>query len=206
MIQLFGHPASTCTRKVLFSLEETATPYELTLVDIMKGEHKSPAHVARQPFGQLPAIEDNGFKMFESRAIARYVDEKAGFKLTPKDPQARAKMEQWVSVETSDFTPAAMTFVYDGVFKRAQTPEALKTAGEKLETAVAVMDKSLAESGKPFLTGDQFTIADIAFAPYIDYSMMTSAKDIYAKYPNFTAWWKRVSERPTWQKIRAKGF
>ena len=206
MIKLYGHPGSTCTRTVLFSLEENAIPYELTLVDIMKGEHKSLGHIARQPFGQLPAIDDDGFKMYESRAMARYIDEKSGFKLTPKDAQQRAKMEQWISVETSDFTPAAMTFVYDGVFKRAQTPEALKAAGDKLEAAVAVIDKSLAESGKPFLVGDQFTIADITFAPYIDYTMMTPAKDIYAKYPQFTAWWGRVSSRPTWQKIRAHGF
>ncbi len=206
MIKLYGHPGSTCTRTVLFSLEENAIPYELTLVDIMKGEHKSLGHIARQPFGQLPAIDDDGFKMYESRAMARYIDEKSGFKLTPKDAQQRAKMEQWISVETSDFSPAAMTFVYDGVFKRAQTPEALKAAGDKLEAAVAVIDKSLAESGKPFLVGDQFTIADITFAPYIDYTMMTPAKDIYAKYPQFTAWWGRVSSRPTWQKIRAHGF
>lgn len=206
MIKLFGHPASTCTRNVLFTLAETHTPYELVLVDIMKGEHKQPAHVARQPFGQLPAIEDDGFKLYESRAIARYVDEKAGSKLTPKDAQQRAKMEQWISIETSDFYAPAMTFIYDGVFKRAQTPEELKKAADKLELVSSVIDKALAESGKPFLVGDQFTIADIAFAPYLDYSAMTDAKHIYSKYPQMSAWWSRVSERPTWQKIRATGF
>lgn len=204
MLKVFGHPISTCTRKVLFTANETNTPYELVLVDIMKGEHKGPAHVARQPFGQLPAIEDDDFKMFESRAIARYIDDKAGGKLTPKDPKAKAKMEQWISVETSDFYAPAMTFIYDAVFKRPQTEEALKTAGEKLEKAVAVIDGSLAESGKPWLVGDQFTIAEVAFAPYIEYAMASpAAKAIFDKYPHFTAWWKRVSERPAWQKTRS---
>ncbi len=78
MIKLFGHPMSTCTRKVLFTLNETNTPYEMEMVDITKGAHKSPEHVARQPFGQLPALDDDGFKMYESRAMARYIDEKAG--------------------------------------------------------------------------------------------------------------------------------
>lgn len=204
MIKLFGHPMSTCTRKVLFTLNETNTPYELDLVDITKGAHKSPEHVARQPFGQLPAIDDDGFKMFESRAIARYIDDKAGHKLTPKDAQGRAKMEQWISVETSDFTPSAMTFVYHDVFHRPQQEDKLAESGAKLEKCVGVIDTALAESGKAFLVGDQMTIADVTFAPYIDYCMASpSAKAIFAKHPHFMAWWNRVSERPSWQKVRA---
>ena len=204
MIKLYGHPASTCTRKVLFTLNETNTPYELETVNLMTGEHKQPAHMARQPFGQLPAIDDDGFKMFESRAIARYLDDKAGHKLTPKDAQGRAKMEQWISVETSDFYPHAMTFIYNDIFKRPQQEEVLANAGTKLETCVKVMDTALAASGKPFLVGDQMTLADVVFAPYIEYCMASpSAKAIFAKHPHFIAWWNRVSERPSWQKVRA---
>ncbi|HEY0251852.1 MAG TPA: glutathione binding-like protein [Kofleriaceae bacterium] len=203
MLKVFGHPASTCTRKVVFTANETNTPYELVLVDIFKGEHKSPEHVARQPFGQLPALDDDGFKMFESRAMSRYVDEKAGGMLTPKDPQARAKMEQWISVETSDFYQLIMTFIYEDVFKRPQGEEALKTAGEKVEKVVSVIDSSLKESGKDWLAGDQFSIAEVAFAPYLEYAQMTKAKPIFDKYPHFSAWWKRVSDRPAWQKTRA---
>jgi len=204
MIKLYGHPASTCTRKVLFTLNETNTPYELETVNLMTGEHKQPAHMARQPFGQLPAIDDDGFKMFESRAIARYLDDKAGHKLTPKDAQGRAKMEQWISVETSDFYPHAMTFIYNDIFKRPQQEEVLANAGTKLETCVKVMDTALAASGKPFLVGDQMTLADVVFAPYIEYCMASpSAKAIFVKHPHFIAWWNRVSERPSWQKVRA---
>jgi glutathione S-transferase len=204
MIKLYGHPVSTCTRKVLFTLNETNTPFELDTVNIMTGEHKQPAHMARQPFGQLPALDDDGFKMFESRAMARYVDDKAGHKLTPKDAHGRAKMEQWISVETSDFYPHAMTFIYNDIFKRPQQEEALANAGTKLETCVKVMDTALAASGKPFLVGDQFTLADVVFAPYVEYCMASpSAKAIFAKHPHFTAWWNRVSERPSWQKVRA---
>jgi glutathione S-transferase len=204
MIKVFGHPASTCTRKVLFTLNETATPFELEMVDITKGAHKSAEHVARQPFGQLPALADGGFEMFESRAMARYIDEKAGFKLTPKDPQQRAKMEQWISVETSDFAAHAMTFVANDVFKRPQQEEVLANAGAKLEQCVGVMDAALAASGKPFLVGDQMTLADVVFAPYVEYCMVSpSANAIFAKHPHFTAWWNRVSERPAWQKVRA---
>jgi glutathione S-transferase len=198
MIKLYGNPMSTCTRKVLATLHETNTPFEMNVVDFGKGENKQPAHMAHQPFGQVPAIDDDGFGMYESRAIARYIDAKAGGKMTPTDSKQRAKMEQWISVETEDFTPHAMKFIYEGVFKRPQTPEVMQNATTRLELACSVLDKNLA--GKTFMVGDQFTIADVTYAPYIDYAMMTPAKDIFAKHANFMAWWGRVNERPSWTK------
>lgn len=194
---------STCTRKVLFTLNETHTPYELTVVDFAKGEHKMPAHLAHQPFGQLPALDDGGFQMYESRAMARYIDLVAGGKLTPKDAQGLGKMEQWISVESANFTPHAMTFIYHGVFKREQSVEALASAGTKLELACSVLEKNL-EKTKAFLVGDQLTLADIGYAPYLEYAMHTDAKAIIAKHPHLMAWWNRVSERPTWHKAAGR--
>jgi glutathione S-transferase len=201
MIKLYGNPASTCTRKVLFALNETNTPYELSVIDFMKGEHKAPAYVAsHQPFGQMPALDDGDFHMFESRAMMRYIDDKAGHKLTPKDAQGRALMEQWISVEMSNFTPHAMQFVYAGAFKRDVPADKLAEAGTKLELACSVMDKRLAET-KAFLAGSELTLADLGFAPYIEYAMMhPDAKTIFSKHPHVMAWWNRVSERPTWHK------
>jgi glutathione S-transferase len=202
MIKLYGNPMSTCTRKVLATMHETNTPFEMNTVDFSKGEHKQPAHMAHQPFGQVPAIDDDGFAMFESRAIARYIDAKAGGKLTPTDLKQRAKMDQWISVETEDFTPHVMKFVYHHIMKREQPADVMATATTKLELACSVLDKNLA--GKTFMVGDQFTIADITYAPYIEYAMGTPAKDIFAKHPNFMAWWGRVSERPSWMKAAGR--
>ena len=73
-IKLYGMAMFTCTRRVRCVLEEMGLPYELVLVDLSKGEHKQPAHLAIQPFGQVPVLEDNdGTKIFESRAIMRYL-------------------------------------------------------------------------------------------------------------------------------------
>jgi len=202
MIKLYGNPMSTCTRKVLATLHETNTPFEMNVIDLGKGEHKQPAHLARQPFGQVPAIDDDGFAMYESRAIARYIDAKSGGKLTPTELKQRAKMEQWISVETENFTPHAMKFVYEHIFKRPQGEEVIKNATTRLELACSVLDKNLA--GKTFLVGDQFTIADITYAPYIEYAMGTPAKDIFAKHTNFMAWWNRVHERPSWMKAAGR--
>ncbi len=73
-IKLYGMTMSTCTRRVRCVLEEMGLPYEIVLVDLSKGEHKQPAHLAIQPFGQVPVLEDiDGTKIFESRAIMRYL-------------------------------------------------------------------------------------------------------------------------------------
>lgn len=199
MLKVFGHPASTCTRKVLMTLAETNTPFEFSVVDFGTGAHKQDPHLARQPFGRVPAIDDDGFALYESRAICRYLNERASGKLMPTDAKGRALVEQWVSIETSEFTPPAMKFVYEYVFKRPQDPAALESAKGSLDTACAVMDKTLAKT--PYLAGSEFTFADVCFMPYVEYAMNTPAKDIFTKHPNVVAWWNRVRERPTWKKV-----
>jgi glutathione S-transferase len=202
MIKIFGNPMSTCTRKVLMTLAETKTPFELTVIDFTTGEHKKPAHLSRQPFGQIPAIDDDGFAFYESRAICRYINEKVDGNLIPGDLKSRALMEQWISVETSNFSPHAMKFVYHHVFKRPQDPAVIEAATKGLETALGVMDATLAKT--PFLAGSEFSLGDVFFMPYIEYAMMTPAKEIIAKFPHVSSWWNKISERPTWKKATGK--
>ena len=166
------------------------------------GEHKQQPHLSRQPFGQIPAIDDDGFSFYESRAICRYLSEKAGGALVPGDIKGRALMEQWISVETPNFTPHVMKFIYHHVFQRAQEPPVLEAAGKGLEACLGVMEARLAKS--PFLAEAQFTLADIVFMPYIEYAMGTPIKATFAKYPQVSAWWSKIGERPTWQKVAGR--
>jgi glutathione S-transferase len=201
-MKIYGHPMSTCTRKVLMTLLETGTPYELVVVDFAKGEHKQEPHVSRQPFGQVPALQDGDFELYESRAMCRYVNDKASGSLVPRDVRDRARAEQWISVETSDFSGAAMKFVFHHIFQRQQTPETLETAGAQLDKALAIMDKQLASH--PFIAGDSFTLADVCFMPYVEYAMSTPAQERFAKHPHGSAWWSQGSERPTWRKVAGR--
>lgn len=203
MLKVFGHPMSTCSRKVLMTLAETKLPYEFVTVDFAKNEHKQEPHLSRQPFGQIPAIDDGGFAFYESRAICRYLNEKAGGNLVPTDIQGRATMEQWISIETSNFAPHAMKFIYHHVFKRPQDTAVLDAAGKSLDTALGAMDKRLATS--PFLAGPEFTLADIVYMPYLEYVMSTPVKTAITKFPNVSAWWNKISERPTWKKVVGRG-
>lgn len=202
MIKLYGNPLSTCTRKVLTTLAETKTPFEFITVDFATGEHKQPTNLSRQPFGQVPAIDDNGFALFESRAICRYLSEKADSALTPRDPQQRARMEQWLSVEQSNLSTAAMKFIFHYLFHRPQEPATLEAATAMLETCFTVLSKPLANS--TYLVGEQFTLADIGMMPYVEYLLVTPAADTVKKFPAIMSWWSRVSERPSWKAASGK--
>jgi len=200
MIQLYGNPLSTCTRKVLTALLETDTPYQMHVIDFAKREHKQEPHLSRQPFGQIPAINDDGFELFESRAICRYISAKSGDKLVPSSIKERALMDQWSSVEQSNFSAPAMKFVYHFIFKRPQEQAVLDSALASLETAFSALDKPL--SARPFLAGEKFTIADIGYMPYLDHlAKMPEVSAKLEKHPHVEAWWGRLRERASWRKI-----
>lgn len=203
MLTIYGHPMSTCTRKVLTTAIELGTPYELVTVDFGRGEHKQEPHLSRQPFGKIPAIDHDGFAMYESRAITRYLNDLGGGKLAPADARGRARMEQWMSVESSYFSDPTMKFVFHHVFQRKQDDDTLSRARASFDHAMEVMDKRLAEA--PYFAGDDFSLADISYMPYVEYSFATPLKEAYAKHPHVSAWWKRVSERPSWRKVSGKG-
>jgi glutathione S-transferase len=201
-MKIFGHPMSTCTRKVLTTLAETHTPYELVVVDFAKGEHKQPPHILRQPFGQVPALEDDGFALYESRAMCRYLNDKADGPLVPRDLRARAVAEQWISIESANFSGHAMKFIYQYVFKRDVDPKVLEAAGQALDNTLGIMDAQLAKH--PYIAGSTFTLADICYMPYLEYVMASPAKEIVAKHPNVSAWWAKISDRPSWRKVTGR--
>lgn len=202
MIQLYGNPLSTCTRKVLTALLETKTPYEMHVIDFAKAEHKQEPHISRQPFGQIPAIDDGGFVLFESRAICRYVSAKAGDQLIPSSLKERALMDQWSSVEQSNVSPHAMKFIYHYIFKRPQEPAVLEAAEAALEKAFAALSKPLAT--QTFLVGDKLTIADIGHMPYLELLGSTPVQAKLEKYPHVVAWWGRLRERESWRKVTGR--
>ena len=121
-IKLVGNPVSTCTRRVATVLKEKGIPFELVGIDFAKGEHKSPEFIAKQPFGQVPYLDDDGFIVYESRAIARYVaakfrDQGNPILPDPSDLKATALFEQAASIEASNFDPYASGIAHEKVFK-----------------------------------------------------------------------------------------
>ncbi|MCP3138882.1 glutathione S-transferase N-terminal domain-containing protein [Pyxidicoccus xibeiensis] len=208
-MKVYGHPMSTCTRKVLTTLAEKGHEAQFVLVDLMKGEHKQPAHVARQPFGVIPAFEDDdGFMIYESRAIIRYLDRKLpGPSLTPSNPQAYGRMEQSISVEQSYFTPAAMKVIWERFFKPhmggGTADEARIAEGlQGVEKVFAIIDPVLGK--QQYFAGDSFSLAEVSWLPYMEFFVASGGMELIGKYKNVAAWWERVSTRPSWKKVTGR--
>lgn len=200
---LYGHPASTCTRKVLCTLYEKGAEFEFVVVDITKGEQKSPEHLARQPFGVVPTIDDDGFTLYESRAIIRYLDLKIpGESLTPQSVQLRAFMDQWISVESCYFSPPAMkailTIWYASMSSATPDQSVIDEGVIGAAKALDVLEKSLPTKG--YLVSD-FSLADICYAPYLQYLEDMKLGAVITDRPRVAAWWDRIKARPSWQKV-----
>ncbi|MCY1031091.1 glutathione S-transferase family protein [Corallococcus sp. BB11-1] len=202
-MKVYGNPMSTCSRKVMMVLAEKNREVEFINIDLTKGEQKTPAHLARQPFGVVPALEtDDGFMMYESRAIIRYLDRTLpGTSLTPTDAKAYALMEQFMGVEQSYFSGPAMKIVMERF--RGTNDEANVAKGrEGMKKPLEVIDAVLAK--QPFLAGNDFTLAEVTWAPYVDYLLAMGEQPALAEHKNVMAWWDRVSSRPSFKKATGR--
>lgn len=205
-MKVYGHPLSSCTRKVLLTFFEKGTEAELVPVDLFAGEQKHAAHLARHPFGVVPILDDDGFVLFESRAILRYLDARlGGAALTPPSARDAARMSQWLSVDQSYVAPHTRALAYQRILRKHEglAPEAgAEAAAESaLAHAFAVLDGAL--RGADYLVGDAFSLADVSLMPYVASLPMLSAAHLVADLPRLAGWWARVQDRSSWRRLVA---
>lgn len=207
-IKVHGLAQATCTKRVLTVLAEKNIPYELVEVDVMKGEHKQEPYLKKHPFGVIPVLEDDGFFIYESRAICRYLEVKfkgQGTELIPTELKAYGLFEQGAYVESSNFSPSAEGVVYELFFKNLRglsaDAEKAKQHTEKLASVLDVYEKIL--SKQEYIGGSTFTIADIYHLPYASLLFAINLGHLITDRPHVNAWWQRISSRPSWQKVNA---
>jgi len=205
-LKLHGFPMSTCTRRVALVAKECNVPYELIQVNLSAAEHKQPPHLAHQPFGQIPYItQDDGFEIFESRAIGRYIATLgSGPELVPTEPKARAKFEQAASVEYSHFEPVVSGILVERVFKQyrgqAADEERVKQLIPQLESKLDVYETILGK--QKYLAGDEVTLADLFHLPHGSLVFEHLGLGNLEKRPNVQRWWKDITSRPSWQAVK----
>jgi len=210
MIKVHGIPGSPYGRAVLATCLEKGTPYRL--VPLAPGALRGPEHLARHPFGRMPAIEDDGFQLYETQAILRYIDaSRPGPALTPADPKARARMDQAIGViDWYFFTPnSAMTLGFNRVVApRLGFPvdeAAVAASLEATRRCVEVFAGFLAD-GRPYLAGDALSLADLHAYPHLDMlSQCPEAAPMLEGTP-IIAWLDRLAARPsfattTWDRL-----
>jgi len=206
VIKIHGMGMSTCTRRVATVFKELNVPYELVPIDLRAGAHKSPQYLELQPFGQVPVLEEeDGFKVYESRAIARYIAAKYGKgKLIPTDLKELALFEQAASIEQNNFDPYASGIGAEKVFKAMQggTPDEAKVAEltKTLEAKLQVYEVILGK--QKYLAGNEVTLADLFHLPYG--ALITDHAGVkgLTATPNVARWWADISSRPSWNAVK----
>ncbi|KAJ6566271.1 glutathione S-transferase [Mycena capillaripes] len=196
---------------VALVLAEKQIPFEHIVVDLTAQEQKTPEHLALHPFGQVPVIDDDGFILYESRAICRYLAEKyadQGTPLLPKGLKERALVEQAASVELANFKPAIGKFGRERMKQRSGLAVDQAVLDEGLAEIRAKLDVYEVILGKHrFLAGDEFTLADLFYLIYANPKTSSALNSLMTSHgPNVKRWWNEVISRPAWVKLAAEGI
>ncbi|GBB83252.1 hypothetical protein RclHR1_01000008 [Rhizophagus clarus] len=206
-ITVFGDSMSPFSRNLYYVLKELGLSHEIAQQNNPE-EIKTPEYLAtKHPFGKIPYLDDDEFHIYETRAIARYLINKyKGTKtstiLIPSDVQKAALMEQFISVETSYYTPPLIKMVGPLALKKLHGNEPdlkiVNEAREELEKTLDVYEKLL--EGKDYLIGE-FSLADLLHVPLTFYAFRVGEGELWNKRPNVSRWWKNISERESWKNI-----
>ncbi len=203
-MKIYGNEQSACTRSVLMVLTEKKTPVEFVNIDLAKGENKTEEHLKRNPFGKIPVLETEHQTVYEAQAINRYLDNKLdGIKLTPESDELKLRMDKWMSIDSSYFTPQAYTVVLNKIFLPmfgGETNEAaVKEACEVLKVIYKTMHDELEKS--EYLAGDEVSLADISFVQYTDYLLKAQCESVVFEHENVRRWWHKMTQRESYSKL-----
>jgi glutathione S-transferase len=206
-VVLYGPAYSTYTRTARLALEEKGVAYDLREVDTLAGEGQTAEHLARHPWGKVPVLEHDGFSLYETAAIARYVDEAfPGPALMPSDAKRRARVAQVCSVlDHYGWSPMVITIFVQRVVvpMRGGKPDqgAIDDAMPRAERALAAVEGLM--DGEEFLIGGAVSLADLHLVPVLDYFARTEdGRAALGHHPRLSAWWSRMEQRPTVTRTR----
>jgi glutathione S-transferase len=189
---IHGPAFSTYTRSVRLALEEKSAPYRLQ--EVAMDAWRSPEHLKRQPFGKVPAFEHDGFLLYETGAITRYIDRTfPGPALQPTDSRQLARMDQVIGIIDSYAYPALIGKL---VIQRLVAPmmgqqadeQAIADALPACRTALAELERLL--GADPWFGGERISLADLHLAPIFAYVEATlEGKSLLEPHAGLRAWW-----------------
>jgi glutathione S-transferase len=196
-VTIHGFAQSSYVRTARLVCEEKGVPYELAAVKLGADDH-----LALHPFGRVPILSHGAVRIYETSAIARYVDESfPGPSLVPGTAVERARMEQWIS--------AVNSYLYDDVIRKyafayifPQTDDkspdraAIAAAVPKLERDFGLIDRALADSA--WIAGRSLSIADLFLCPILAVAnQFPEAKDIMGGLSNMRRVGGAMMSRPS---------
>jgi glutathione S-transferase len=199
---VYGAAYSVYVRAVRLALTEKSVPYDLVEVDVFRPGGPPAEHRSRHPFGKIPAFEHDGFLLYETGAITRYVDEAfPGPSLQPANVHARARMNQAISVQDNYVYRDLVWGIYveraEAARRGRQPDEAmLACRAGTARTCLAALNAILGEG--PWLAGGELSLADLHAAPMFDLFLRTpEGADLMPRHGLLAAWWRAMADRPS---------
>ena len=197
-MQLYHFPSPN-PQKVTFALKELGLYYELVSVDLAKGEHRQAAFLARNPFGRVPVLVDDGLTLSESHAILAYLGEKAG-RLWPSSPAGRAEALRWLFFLSQHIMPPAgdVALRFRAKFFGRAIDEvgeaAVKRGEEALPAALAILEDHLAQNR--WMMGAEFGLVDCAYCPVLN--VIEKSSFTLTKFPRLQGYLDACRARSAW--------
>jgi glutathione S-transferase len=200
-LELHGYRYSVYLRIVAMALIEKKLVWTHVEIDPFADEVPE-SYLALNPFGRVPTLVHDGFVLYETTAITRYIDEAfAGIPLQPADPRERARMNQLIAIADSyGYWPMVRQVFSHRVFRPTQGragDEAVIAEGlQKSKTVLAALDRLAA--GGPFLIGSSLSLADLHLGAMIAYfTAAEEGRGELLRHPKLSAWWVAFSARPS---------
>ncbi len=195
MIRVWGRITSINVRKVVFTLQLLELPFERIDAGLQFGIVKTPDYLARNPNALVPLLDDDGFELWESNVIVRYLAARHGNgRLYPQDLRARFDAERWMDWQQTTMNKAGR----EAFIQAFRTPAAERDQ-RVIDASVAateplwdIVDERLA--GRPWLGGDAITIADIPLA--CERHRWSGQAHAQPARPHLDAWYARITALP----------
>jgi glutathione S-transferase len=199
-LKIYGVPRSRAFR-ALWLAKELGLDYENVMTDFASGETRREPYLSINPNGHIPAIDDNGFVLWESMAINLYLAKKYGLgTLYPTALHDEARCWQWSLWAMTELERHVLT----AMFNRAILPEAERDAAaadqaeKDLQHPLGVLDGAVSKSA--YLIGDDFTVADLNVAAVLSWAR--PARIDFAPFPRAADWLGRCALRPAARAAR----
>jgi len=165
MLKLYNYPDCPFCQKVRVVLAEKDLEYEKTLVDLRKQDQKTPEFLQLNPYGKVPVLVDEDTVVYDSTIINEYLDEEYPIPaLMPEDSQARAQVRTLEDYCDNSFIPPTTVLLAQALKPEGERDgQRVEQAREELRRCLYFLREKL--DGNQYLVGNQFTLADAAFAP-----------------------------------------
>lgn len=202
MLILYGIDFSSRSNKVKMCANAIGIPFKFKEVNMLKGEHKSPSYLDLHPGGKIPVIEDDGFVLFESVTIMKYLCRKHESVLYPVDLHRQALVDQWCDYASQQLDVQVVRVAFN-VFVAPKigqpaSQKSIEMGTEMIHQLLPVFESHLKRSA--FLVGDDFTIADINLLAITD--PFTMLKIDTQRYPKFNEWRAKLEAMPFYQDTK----